>query len=485
MSAAKTPGSLVAAALAPTGRETVVVPRTRDGDIPSFAGIRGLSVLVIGMDYLPAPAPIAPYTTATAEHLASLGARVTVLTGLPTRPDGRPAAPYRVGLRCVDPAWSTPEAPRVVRLRHLSARRRGLPRRPWGQALRELTFLVAAILGSRSSNADLIVAVTPSPGGAAAAARLAVRRGVPLVTIVQGTTATANRADAPDPATRVATALERFALRHSDEVAVTSEAFLPAVRGAGVVPERIHLLPNWARIRRADESRVAARAALGWPPGRFTVVRTGLLDPGHDLETVVEAARLLHERGMTRFGGRDEDGDDGPGPFTAPVDIVLVGDGSRRAALTQQAFGLNGIRFVDPVDEDVAPLLLAAADVLLVSRCDTTSTGATPPADPGQLATYLAAGRPVLAAVPASGPVAFELRRTGGAGVRIGPGDPVALAEALLRMQASPSRRAAMGRAGLRYARAHLGREASMRRLELVLDTVVGRTAAGSPAEDC
>jgi glycosyltransferase involved in cell wall biosynthesis len=83
----------------------------------------------------------------------------------------------------------------------------------------------------------------------------------------------------------------------------------------------------------------------------------------------------------------------------------------------------------------------------------------------------------VLAATPASSAVACELRRAGEAGRRVDPADPVALAEAMITLQAAPRQRALMGRAALRYARTNLGRAAALRRLEFVVDAALpGRT---------
>lgn len=451
MSAAETPGSLVTAALVRVGRPPVIPLPAGPGATSTVADrLHGRRVVVIGLDYFPAATPIAPYTTGVAEHLASLGAEVTVLAGVPERPDGRPLTPYRVAFGCTDPGWLTPEAPRVTRLRLAPERPRGRDRRTPARLAREVGFLTAVWLATRSLQADLVVAVTPSPGGAAAAARLAARRDVPLVTLVQGTVPRPGPHRSCRPrrdggaAGWITAALERYALRGSDQVAVASEAFLPATEAARVSPERLHFMPNWTQVPPAAESRLTARAALGWASERFTVVHAGPMSPRQDLLTVVEAARRLGDA----------------------ADVVLVGDGIGRAALEQHAFGLTNVRFLDPVDDEVLPLVLAAADALVVSG---TGSG-----EPGQLAAYLSAGRPVLAAVPDAGPVACELRRAGEAGIRVGPGDPDALARAVVALQSSPQQRAAMGRSALRYARAHLSRAASMRRLELILDAALG-----------
>jgi colanic acid biosynthesis glycosyl transferase WcaI len=47
------------------------------------ASIVGKRVLVVGINYWPEPTGIAPYNTGMAEYLADLGAKVTVLTGVP------------------------------------------------------------------------------------------------------------------------------------------------------------------------------------------------------------------------------------------------------------------------------------------------------------------------------------------------------------------------------------------------------------------
>lgn len=472
--------------------------------------LRERRVLIVGLDYAPTATPVAPYTTGIAEHLATLAAGVTVLTGLPERRDGGIAAPYRHGLRVPDPGWQSPEAPRVIRLRHALAE----PRRPLRRAWHELTFFLAVLLGGRGVPADLVVAVTPSPGGAAAAAWLATRRRVPLVTIVQDVVA-----PAPAPARALGRLVnqlaERFvrrfetsALRRSAEVAVTSEAYRGAVLAAGVGPERLHLLPNWTRLRASGETRASARAALGWPVDRFTVVHAGPFGHRQDLATVIEASRLLAERAEERAAERaaehgEEPGAQGgpeladhgsgrtgalslppgrglagttPAPRPSQLHVVLAGDGPQRPALEQQAFALGTVHFLETPDDDTLPLVLAAADVLLVAE-----RGPGSPSEPGQLAAYLAAGRPVIAAVAESSAAACELRRAGGAGLRVDPGDPATLADAMVALQAdTQQRRGLMGRTALRYARAQLGRAASMHRLELVVDSALApRTISG------
>jgi colanic acid biosynthesis glycosyl transferase WcaI len=404
--------------------------------------LQGRHVIVVGVDYAPGAGGqggTAHYTTAIAEHLATSASAVTVLSGVPESAAGRVPSAYRRGLRTAEPGWLT-DGPRVVRLRRYAAGRRRGPAR---HAVHEASFLLNAASAGRRLPADLVLGVTPGAGAAAAAAWLARRCGAPLVTLVQG---------APAPDEHLAPALERYALRRSAHVTVASPAFTDRLVAAGVDPARLHLLPLWSRVEAPGTSRAAARAALGWDADRFVAVHAGPLGSQHDGATIVEAARYL--------AAEDPDGG---------AQLLFAGEGPPRASLEQQAFGLPGVRFLDAVDDATLPLVLAAADVLVAAEVPGTDAATTS----GQLAAYLTAGRAVVAAVPAGGPTAGELRRAGGAGVRVDPGDPAALADALLDLAAAPERRAAMGRAGRRYARAHLSREASLRRLDAVVEAAL------------
>jgi colanic acid biosynthesis glycosyl transferase WcaI len=469
----------------------------------STPALHGLHVLVVGIDDDPQSGGIGPYTTGLAQHLSTAAADVTVLTGVPCHPDGRVPAPYRSGRRFTDPGWCLPQGPQVIRLRAGS--------RAWGpirRALHDVSVFLHAVAAGRGIAADLVIAVTPSTPAAAAGAFLARRAKVPLITVMQGTDSAPqpvrgrrgargtrnSTGKAPvtgrrgprllaRPASRLPGAMQRYALRHSSEVAVASEAFRPAALAAGIPPDRLHLLPNWVRSAAVTESRQSAREALGWPLDRFIVVSAAPLGPRQDLGTAIAAARLLMQRsaavsgsnryaiGGDRFGHGLADWD--RAVLAGAVDLVVVGEGPQRAAFEQQAFGLSNVRFLTPMDADSQPLVMAAADVLLIAE-----TGAGDGQGTAVLAGYLSAGRPVLAATEDAGPTGCELRRTGGAGLRVSPGDPSALADAILTLQSGVGQRRAMGVAALRYARAQLGQEVSLRRLDLIVESALGAGAA-------
>ena len=413
--------------------------------------IAGKRVLVVGINYWPEPIGIAPYTTAIAEYLAEQGAKVTVITGVPHYPEWRVPASHRGRLATRERRNGVD----ILRLRHSVPHEMTALRR----AAYEATFLAHATVRGLSQRPDLVLATTPALGGAVAAASVSRRVGAPLTIVVQDLMALATHQTGIKGGGRMTAAtarLEGAALRAASTVAVVTESFIPAVEAYGVSAERIAVLRNWAHITPTSLSRNEARAKLGWPLDQFLAVYTGNMGLKQDLGNVVEAARIV-ARGT--------------------VGVVLAGDGSQRRALETQAEGLSNVRFTGLIDDELYPVVLAAADVLVVNERASVGTMSLP----SKLTSYLAAGRPIVAAVAEGGASERELLRTGGAACTVAPDRPERLAEALAALAADGPRRDAMSAAGAAYATHHLDREESLGTLLALLLRPEHIRLAGSP----
>ncbi len=411
---------------------------------PSLSDAR---ILIIGINYEPEPTGIAPYTTAMAEHLSGVAASVTVFTGIPHYPSWSVPLGYRRRLRRLETVNS-----RLKLVRHVHY----VPRRQSAltRASYEMSFM-ANVLANRTIKADLVLAVSPSLGGAYAGSRIAGRLAVPLVTVVQDMMAQAASQSGISGGNFVSglTAnLERHTLQSSDLVAVVSDAFVQQVCGYGVPSKRVRLLPNWVHIEPKPYDRTAARKELGWKQEGFTVLHSGNMGIKQDLGNVVEAARLLTSHSNIGF--------------------VLLGDGNQRRALEARAAGLPNLTFVDPVSRDDYPKALAAADLLLVNERPTVTSMSLP----SKLTSYMSASRPVLAAVAPDGATARELDRTGGAAVRVRPASPESLAEAVIMLTEDPDRCARLASCGAAYAAVHLGKATAMGRVTELVSDVLGDT---------
>jgi glycosyltransferase involved in cell wall biosynthesis len=157
-----------------------------------------------------------------------------------------------------------------------------------------------------------------------------------------------------------------------------------------------------------------------------------------DLTNVVEAARRA----------RDREGDE------RPIVWVLVGDGEMRGRLVQLAKQHDlddAVRLLPFQPDDSVSQMLAAADILLLNQRASVKDTVIP----SKLLIYMAAGRPVLAAVNSASQGADILREANG-GMLVAPEDPLALVrgvEALIN--AGPEPLAAMGARNRAYAEQH------------------------------
>ena len=199
---------------------------------------------------------------------------------------------------------------------------------------------------------------------------------------------------------------------------------------------------------RCDEA-LAARFA-----GRFCVVFAGNISPAQDLGLLVSCAKRLAAEGR-----RD-------------IHFCIVGDGMSRGQLeadirsagVQEYFTFEGMQPVERI-----PAYHTMAGALFAALAKSDDLGLTVPA---KITSYMAAGRPLL--VAADGEAARAVQ-SAGCGLACAAGDEQALYQNLVRLADMPAGgRAALGRAGRSYFRAHYRRSLLLHRL---LACILGESA--------
>jgi colanic acid biosynthesis glycosyl transferase WcaI len=391
---------------------------------------------VVGIYYPPELTGIAPYNAGLAEALIEAGASVHVITGVPHFPMWKTQAPFNSGLRFED----VTDHLRVSRRRHWVPREASL----LGRAMLESTFFFHATPTVVMSRADVIVAVTPSLSGLAAAELGRRRR--PLGVIVQDLIG-GGAAQTGTTGSRAANAInriERRLLRRADQVGVISPDFVGQMIDAGVRADRISVVPNFTHINPVEVTAKAAKSVLGWDPDIFTVVHTGNMGLKQGLHHVIDAAREAEVRGDS-------------------INWMLVGDGNQRHALEERARGVTSVRFVDPLPEATYPFALAAADVLLLNE----SPGVVEFCLPSKLTSYVVSGRPILAATEPTSVTYRTVSRNGLADLVL-PGDPIALLDGLERLRAQPDLVEQLLKAAASYASSNSPADAAERYVEFV-----------------
>ena len=374
--------------------------------------LSGLVICVVACNFRPDVSGMAPYNSLLVDALAEAGATVKVVTGVPHYPQWRVVDPqYRFGLswRETPAAAANRGSVSVLRLRH------AVPRTPdlIGRLRLEASFAMLSIPVVAAARADMVIGVTPVVG--AAVAGMLSRRRRPfgaIVTDLAGNAAVQSGI-ASGRVAKIVAATEYRVLRRADRVGVITTKFNPALISGGVDADRIIEVPLFSHVGRTDLTPAAARRALGWPEdGRLTVVHTGNMGMKQGLEHVLDAARLANDR------------------HAGAIDFVFVGDGSTRKFLEQQAAGLDNVRFLDLVPDEDYPVVLAAADVLLLHE----RPGVIEMALPSKLTSYTTASRPIVAAV-ASNSLTESLLSSRNAALVVPNGDPAALVDGLLRVR--------------------------------------------------
>ena len=218
-------------------------------------------------------------------------------------------------------------------------------------------------------------------------------------------------------------------------------------RRTGKPPEQVAVIPQYCEDFYAipcPDAGLAERFG-----GRFNLVFTGTFTPAQSLDTVIRAVAKARAAGADR------------------LHLLLVGDGMSRAGLetlVQELGAGDYVTFYGSVPAREVPRFTTLADALLISLSDTPDLGLTVPA---KLASYMAAGKPVVASMDGAGADAV---RAAGCG-RVPPAcDADALADNLVQLcRMSPDRRAELGRCAKVYYLENYRRNLLLKKLEAFL----------------
>lgn len=393
--------------------------------------------------------------TGVVSALRDAGNEVMVLTGQPNYPDGRIAPGYAAGSLRTE----THDGLLIHRV----------PLVPRGEAsavrlaLNYLSFVAsAAIFGPwllRGKRFDAILVYAPSPIlQVIPAVLLAVIKRARLVTWVQDLWPDSLSATGFVRSPWLLAAVGRvvrWIYRRNDLLLVQSQAFVEPVKRLGGI-SRVKYFPNPGE-RGFSTLDGDTPAAIRLKHG-FNVVFAGNLGTAQALETVLSAAELLQHLPDVRF--------------------VLVGSGSRSEWLRAEAgrMNLHNIEMPGRFSADQMPGILAQASALLVSLTRNPVFAQTVPS---KVQAYLAAGRPIVAAIDGEGARIIE---EAGAGIVSSAEDAKALARAVERLrEMGPAERAAMGERARAYYARHFEPDMLAHRLTRTLDQLVAR---GARADD-
>ena len=348
------------------------------------------------------------------EEMVKRGHKVTVLTGLPDYTTSKIPPEYRHGKRRHE-HYKGADVYRVQTI----ARHHG----PIWRSLNYLSFVVTGSLRAWTQDftkteacSDVIYVWEVSPVTMAVPAiRLAKRYRKPLFLYCMDIWPECVKAmgiTESNPAFPLIHAWSRLIYNACDHIAVSSKPFFTYLEKMNRVPlSRMSYLPQYA-----DDALLLSDFTKQ-PDGHADFLFIGNIGKAQKLDCLIRAMSIFREK------------KDDSSSVANKVTLHIVGGGSdeeRIRELTQRLGLTDRIRFYGPKPAAEAAQYYKKADVCVLTLDGSTHIGDTLP---GKLQTYMAAGKPVIAAANGATKEVIEESRCG---ICTPAGDDRALGEALL-----------------------------------------------------
>lgn len=324
----------------------------------------------------------------------------------------------------------------------------------WRRLLNQLVFsTVTLVAGSlESPRPEVVIGTSVHPFAALAGYAIARVRRAPFVfeetDMWPRVLIDFGRLSAESQSARMLARIEGFLYRRAARIVMLMRGAEDHVAAAGGDPDNVVWIPHGVDIRRYKDLK-----AYDGAPGRpFRVMYLGAFLTSNAIDTILDVADQTLQR------GRDD------------IVFLLVGAGTRRNDVIEIAARrkLTNVSFPDPVPKARIAEVMADADAFIYGLPDLPlyRYGITL----NKLTDYMAGGRPIIF----FGNSSYDPVTEAGAGIRVPPGDPALVADAIERLVAmGPEERMEMGRHARAWLLEHheIGRLTD--RLEAALEEVV------------
>ncbi len=252
------------------------------------------------------------------------------------------------------------------------------------------------------------------------------------------------------PITKALQILEKFLYNQAKRIITPLPNAHEYIISCGIPREKVVWIPNGVDLSRFNNNVYPERSN-----NDFNVMYVGAHGLANGLDTLIQAAKIVQDSGYQK------------------IHFILVGDGPEKPRLIALAKDLNlyNIEFHKSMPKNQVPSILNKADatVFLLHNIPLYKYGISL----NKLFDYLATGKPlILAGSPVNNPV-----QEAQCGLTVPPGDPRALAEAIIKLyQMPPEERKAMGK----RAREYVEKYYDIRKLADRLETVLNNTLTQS-----
>lgn len=383
-----------------------------------------------------------------AEAVRDLGYDVEVVTGFPNYPGGKVYEGYRIR------PWhrSTQNGVRITRLALYPSHSDSKV----GRIANYVSFFLSAFLylcfAARKANLVYVYNPPLTVGLAAAASRIAHR--CPVIVDIHDLWPDTLPATGMISNTKILRWIDRAAAwmyRKVQFIILHTHGFREKLLERGVPAHKLRSVIGWTNEYKLPDSVPNEAKHLSDLPG-LKLLYAGNIGPAQGMETVLDAADLLHRNGKSEM-----------------VSFCFLGDGVGKDALVQKAaqLGLDNVVFLPRVTPREVGAYLDAADALLVHLRANPLFAITLPS---KTQAYLYAGKPVLMAVPGE---ATRLINDAEAGICTPSQDSQSIVQAVTTLATMSSEdRRAMGQRGRTYYMRELAMKKGMAQFASIFELI-------------
>jgi glycosyltransferase involved in cell wall biosynthesis len=245
--------------------------------------------------------------------------------------------------------------------------------------------------------------------------------------------------------------LERFLYDRADQIMVNSPGFIDHIKR--VSAREAVLIPNGADPEMFDPTGRGESFRSSYDfEGKFVALYAGAHGISNDLETILDAAKILRDSS-----------------FKQKLQIVFLGDGKEKPALQQRAkdLDLTNVIFLPSVPKQEMKNFLAGSDACIAILKPLAEYKTT---YPNKVFDYMAAGKPIVLAIDGAIRQVVEAAECG---LFAEPGSAKAVAQAIVNLAGDPEKSRLMGLKGRKYLEKNFSREKLADKLITLFDELI------------
>ena len=239
---------------------------------------------------------------------------------------------------------------------------------------------------------------------------------------------------------------ENLLYKKADLIIVNSPGFLPFILSS-ISKDKVILIPNGVNTEDFDEAIEKDRELeykLGIS-GKFVIMYAGNLGVANDIDTILNAARLLKD--------------------IIDIVFVLIGGGIRKDEIKKRikTEEMENVIVLDPVSKKEIPKVISLADVCLATIKNTPLLQVV---YPNKVFDYMASGKPTILTI---GGVIRNVIEESNGGIYVPPGNPEKSKGAILNYYSNRKLVVLHGRNAKRYVKKHFERAVIAKQFETAL----------------